>query len=621
MLESSNKFKPFFSAQDISPWVERKINVTLMKVNDNARCVGHHCMKGWKVMKTVQKWIAMLLVAIMMLSACSSSNDDGQTSTSDGGNSDEAVMNTENMPSGPMGSYEETVTIEIGMEVNSTETFAEGNSFDDNIYTRFVKENLNVDVVAAWQAQSGKDYEQKVNLSIASNDLPDAMRVSETAFRAMAKAGMLEDLKPYFDEYASDNMKVAFEKTGGLAMDNVTYDGQMLAFPNIPVPDDSYTVVWIRKDWLDELGIEVPKNIDELRAAAKAFMDNDMSGTGDTIGMAGPQNGGKLYANFLESTNNTFGFDPIFTAMDAYPGFWIEDESGNTTYGSILPETKEALAVLADMYAEGLIDPQIGIRKDSSELMVSGQTGIVCGTWWMGYWPLPDAWTNNPDANWQAYMLENESGVINNHMGTVSTQYIVVRKGYEHPELAILLNDYLLKYEGTFDKEQAAIGNYPLRVPIAPFDEIKVTLEAMMAVLKGEQTRDFYDTPEYAPYKLLLSDLDTVGTVKIEPYDDLDMSAWDRAADPNSHNRIYSLMVGTYPFNGPDADINQVYSKTYSQTPSMETKWANLKKLEDEVFLKIITGALEVDAFDQFVSDWKKQGGDEITGEVIDMTN
>ncbi|MCG7381333.1 hypothetical protein MH144_01660 [Paenibacillus sp. ACRRY] len=59
-----------------------------------------------------------------------------------------------------------------------------------------------------------------------------------------------------------------------------------------------------------------------------------------------------------------------------------------------------------------------------------------------------------------------------------------------------------------------------------------------------------------------------------------------------------------------------MYSLLYSQTRTMESRWSNLKKLEDETFLKIIMGAAPLDTFDTFVSDWKKQGGDKITEEV-----
>lgn len=48
----------------------------------------------------------------------------------------------------------------------------------------------------------------------------------------------------------------------------------------------------------------------------------------------------------------------------------------------------------------------------------------------------------------------------------------------------------------------------------------------------------------------------------------------------------------------------------------MERKWANLDKMEQETFYKIVMGEQPLDAFDKYVSDWKSQGGDEITKEV-----
>ena len=60
----------------------------------------------------------------------------------------------------------------------------------------------------------------------------------------------------------------------------------------------------------------------------------------------------------------------------------------------------------------------------------------------------------------------------------------------------------------------------------------------------------------------------------------------------------------------------KTYSVTYSQTKTMESKWASLDKLEKETFLKIIMGAAPLDSFDKFVQDWKKQGGDQILAEI-----
>jgi len=64
--------------------------------------------------------------------------------------------------------------------------------------------------------------------------------------------------------------------------------------------------------------------------------------------------------------------------------------------------------------------------------------------------------------------------------------------------------------------------------------------------------------------------------------------------------------------------MNRISNEFTITTPTMERKWANLKKLEDETFVAIVMGNKDLSAFDQFVADWKAQGGDEITAEIIE---
>ena len=59
-----------------------------------------------------------------------------------------------------------------------------------------------------------------------------------------------------------------------------------------------------------------------------------------------------------------------------------------------------------------------------------------------------------------------------------------------------------------------------------------------------------------------------------------------------------------------------VYNAFSGQTETMETKWANLKKMEEETFAKIIMGKADISEFDTFVENWKKQGGDQILKEI-----
>ena len=40
---------------------------------------------------------------------------------------------------------------------------------------------------------------------------------------------------------------------------------------------------------------------------------------------------------------NQFGLDPLFSSFQSYPQYWLQDEDGTVEYGSIQPETREAL--------------------------------------------------------------------------------------------------------------------------------------------------------------------------------------------------------------------------------------------------------------------------------------
>jgi len=407
--------------------------------------------------------LASLAVLLFVVSACgsNSANNDNAAGEANNGNAGQASA-----PADPFGKYEEPVTIRIGQEVDPADTtLAAGDTPEDNQYTRYISEQLNIQTEIAFTA-SPSNFDQKVSLAIASNDLPDAMVVGPVELRQMYENGQLEDLTEAFEQYASPAIKEILEGSNKRALDAATFDGKLMALPQ--AEDAGIHVMWIRKDWLDKLGLGIPQTVEELHNAAKAFVENDPDGNGsaDTIAIAGPSSSGKMYANFLESANNLYGFDAIFGAFNSYPGYWVNDADGNAAYGSILPETKAALAELRALYAEGLIDKEMAVRKDSGELIVSGKAGIFFAPWWMGYGPLTDAVKNDPEANWQAYGLPlDANGKFSPHLSAPASQFVVVRKGYEHPEAVIKMENLLLRDESKFDLSKGAIGFYPIRIP------------------------------------------------------------------------------------------------------------------------------------------------------------
>ena len=514
----------------------------------------------------------------------------------------------------PLGKYEDPVTVEIVQSINPTITMPEGDSATDNYYTRFIKDNMNIDISVKWSASSS-DYNEKLNLAIAANDIPDILVVNEQQFRKLAQSDMLEDLTDYYDTYACDIIKQNIDSTDGKALENATYDGKLLALPSVQVEADGYVLMWIRQDWLDELGLEAPTTIEELETVAKAFVDNKMGGE-NTIGIVGPTINGAVYNTFL-STNNLNNLDGIFQAYQAYPGYWVQDEEGKAVYGSTTEQTKEALAELNKMYEDGILDQELGVRKDADEAWKSGKVGILFSPWWHGY-NVKDGIANEPDMEWKAYAAPLAAdGQWYAKLAGVGGSYCVVRKGYEHPEAAFLLNNYLRVNEGTFQSEtDLDLSYYPGRVVIAPLDENTYSVQALNAEMKGEEV------PEFDPlnYKLLQADLAALPDCLEAPYDDMSIEKWN--TDNTNFGRLYSLLMGSSAVEKASTEgiVNKVYSITYTQTETMERKWTNLKKKEYENFLKIIIGEEPIEAFDTFVEEWNAEGGAEITEEVQALT-
>src|SRR5690606_33473584 len=155
----------------------------------------------------------------------------------------------------------------------------------------------------------------------------------------------------------------------------------------------------------------------------------------------------------------------------------------------------------------------------ASETVTDGKAGIFFGPWWMGYGPLPDAIKNNPEANWQAYLLPLDAdGEFNAHMGAPSTLFVVVRKGYEHPEAVIKMLNLLVRDVSRFNVS-VTIGHYLLRVVLSCIDESKYSALALSDVLVGTKTAADFTDPGY---KLLVADIANIKNVKKDAYGNLD---------------------------------------------------------------------------------------------------
>ena len=510
--------------------------------------------------------------------------------------------------------FAEPVEVHIGMSVSPTNTTLEdGDTVDNNFYTRYLLDNYNIKVIVDWTAANGTDYDQKVALTIASNSMPDAMVVNNRSyFLAAAESDMLYDLGAAFEQYASQQVKQIYATTDGKADEMVTYDGKISALANISVAADGVHVMMVQQNWLDQLGLEVPTTIDELYEVAKAIKEAAPAGD-RTIPILGAQKDSRVYANFLNSTNNQCGFEPIFTAMDAYPGYFVDDGTGKVVYGTLTQETRDALELLAKWYQEGLIDPEFATRDYYSDVINANECAFFAGPWWSIGYGNGDSFKNDSDVNWQAYPLFTKDGKWNSKMKSVGGSYTLVNKNVSEDVAAaiIIMNNVLVRYESSFTNMTAEdIEWYPIRNVMGALDECEYTYEQLIKILDGETAPEDYK--DELNYKLLYNYALAVKNC-VPGYEKgkrIDRSAFN-TADEGNFQRQYSLLVGDRPYATTPID-KEVYSVTYATNETIDRYWSNLEALEDSMVRSIITGKSDITAFDAFVEQWMNEGGSKV---------
>ncbi len=499
----------------------------------------------------------------------------------------------------PYGRYTTPVTFSLGKFTMPDMGLPAGDTLTNNLYYKYIQDKLNVTITHAFELQQDS-YEQKVALLLASRSIPDALVVtSPQMFRQMVDAGLLADMTSAYNNFISPAVKDFYDSYKGRLLGAATVNGKLYGLPG-SLSAGEHNLLWLRKDWLDAVKMNPPKTLDEVLAVVKAFIDKDpgKNGKGKTVGFAlDPQIGGKLSSQHY--------MDTIFGVYGAYPRQWIKDAAGNVVYGSVAPEMKQALATLAKMYADGLIDKEFAVRKadDVRALYASGRSGSMFSSWYAPWTPLADSVTNNKNADWKPYSAPvDANGNLNAYAQNPAYKYLVVRKGYKNPEAIVKV--WNLEVEGV----RGTPGSQD------PYQGKGVSWYVWPFGLAVD-----YEDAVYRFYQNIKKIVDTGSTEGIRAdYVGYAKQYQNNLAHPRQN--VGDWAVATAMYDGaslefaPEVKVRDVVF--WGLTKTGESKWAVLQKLEDETLLKIVAGQQPVDSFDDFVTQWKKLGGDQITKEV-----
>lgn len=570
-------------------------------------------------MKKITRLLCVFLAIAMLLSMVACGNTAEEKPTQTEGNVETVEKPEEVVAYDPMGAYEEAVTVEIGrpMEDYGVE-IPEGETYVDNSVLDYIKEKLNIDVEYTWEGVAyGENYTRCLSLTIASGEMPDILWINdEDILRQLVENDLVADLTDVYEQYASDLVKSTYAACASDVLgDRATYDGKLVALPNITYGGLDH-FIHIRQDWVDALGLTLDEDgnhlitREELEMVARAFVENDPGNSGDPVGIS--------IHPYLNTDANT-AFTSFNHPYGGYYRFWFEEDDGTVTSGSTAPETKEILGWWNHMYEEGLLDPQYGISAWDSilEMVTQNRLGIISGEVGAVSWMMNNAIAADPNAVFAAYALDNGTGKTSWVEYDNINRWVVVSKDCEHPEAAIKLLNLFAEMQA-HQKEIAAedspladlLNNheilysnyYPLY--LLSFVSARTDYETIRDCLNGEMTYDELSLTAqraYDVYKKYQEDPTSL-TVEERIIYQNQICAWKVRVELRENDLIDF--------------VSPIYGIT---TDTMASKLADLNKLEEETYVKIITGEEPVDYFDTFVEEYNSRGGAAICEELAEI--
>ena len=559
-----------------------------------------------RLKQTLKKSVAFGVTGIMLiLAGCKSpagfvSNDN-----------EEYNARMEEARTTPFGAYPETIEYTLGkMTSVNNSNMPENDTYTDNAYTRYIKSVINVQNVDAFEANDSQ-YDTNVSMAISMGSLPDIMVVSsQDEVEQLVGAGLIEDLTESYNNCISDRIRKMYESYGDSLKDMVTYDGKIMALPETNITDGP-NLVWLRKDWMDKLGLSEPHTIDDVVYIVKHFISEDpgnngedASGKPNTVGLAVDTD-----VTGECGYSSEFLLDIIFACFGAYPKQWIMNDDGEIVYGSVTDEAKEALSYINSLYNQGVIDNDFLLRTSTNicELIENGLCGSFFGPWWAPNNPLANAVSKNPDADWQPYLIATDSdGTTSYHSQNPCYKYVVVRKGYEHPEIAAKMISVMfdkVRFDCTDSEE---FKNYyqlnveptarPLSINVDYNNALSICYRNIDATISGRKNPDSLELLERSFYDACSEYIKNANKTSTQ---------W---AAYMSRIKACSLIA--------QDNIKVVDSLYFKTTDTMKSHWWRLKAKEKEAYLKIISGEEDISYFDTFVKEWNEQGGQIITSEV-----
>lgn len=413
-------------------------------------------------MKNAKKLVAMLLVLAMVLSlgACGNNASNGssassQTSTtSDSGDSSTAEEgNTAEPGEFKLPIVDEPVTLTY-FNADDTNAAIITNDWNDNEFYQEMERRTGVHL--EFETVSSADYQTNFNLMIASGKLADLIYVGASYYAEGVDAaiddGYFLDLTDKVEEYMPNYNAI---RTSDIQYEllSTTDSGRLGAVYELRQSKQGpWLGLWIRQDWLDDLGLDTPVTFDDYHEVLTAFKEEK--------GATAP-----LILNFSGSDGEFGTMSGGLNVLNS----WQLDETGKVNFGPYMDAWKEYVTIMHQWFEEGLIDPDFMATDERTADMakvVTGASGLFAALYTMP--SVYEASSDDPNMNLVPVNppVKNEGDEIHIRLrDSYTSGNTAISADCENWEVALRWLDYLYTEEG------ALLANYGVEGDTFEFDE------------------------------------------------------------------------------------------------------------------------------------------------------
>ena len=433
--------------------------------------------------------------------------------------------------------------------------------------------------------------EEQLNIMLSSGDYPDVIYHYWTtnAGKKLIKDGVGFDLKPYIEKIGPNFRKILeepqYKKTFASISDQIY--SMPIIFDNAKF--QAYNGFFIRKDWLDKLGLDIPTTIDEWEVVLKAFRDNDMNGNGDTTDEVPfiTHNSGVMY-RYAFTTG--FGANDMIYHLD-------QNDHTKVTHAVLTPQFKEFVVTMARWYKEGLVYNNYisATGNEIDSLYLNDNLGAMFTN---NNNALPKYMEMRPDIELVAVPYPvNENGKTYYPRSAfedlqVSNNGAVVTTKCKYPIEAIKYFDFL------YSKQASDLMYWGVEGESYTIDENG----------KYQFTDLILNNPDgKVPYEAICKYMTNIGFTGLHQYES--MLALESKLSPE-FKAVKEQSVSTM------MDMDRSLSLTYVPTTVEEDRkissYNDLSTYLSTMFDKFIIGAEPIENYDNFVEQCKKLGIEEV---------